>query len=214
MEIYLDTANIEEIKKATEWGIIDGVTTNPSSIAREGKDLEVLIKEMTNIIDGPICAEPVATETERIVSEAEKLAKFHKNVVIKTPATLEGLKTVRSLSKKGIRTGVTLIFSSSQALLAAKAGATYSFLFVGRLEDVGQEGMNVVRKIVQIYGNYGFKTEVIVASIRNPLQVEKAALCGAEGVTIPFNVLERLIKHPLTDKGIERFLSDGRKIPK
>ncbi|MBU4128788.1 fructose-6-phosphate aldolase [bacterium] len=214
MKIFLDSANIEEIKKAKDFGIIDGVTTNPSSIAREGKDSGALIKEIADIIDGPICMEPVATEVGQIVSEAEKLAKFHKNVVIKIPATPEGLKAVRFLSKKGIKTGVTLVFSSSQALLAAKAGATYCFPFVGRLEDIGQEGMDVVKEIIHIYRNYDFRTEVIVASIRSPLQVEKAALYGAGGVTVPFNVLERLVRHPLTDEGIEKFLADWKKTSK
>lgn len=211
IKIFLDSANIGEIKKAKDWGIIDGVTTNPSSIAREGKGLEALIKEMSNIVDGPICVEPVATEVEKIVSEAERLIRLHKSMVVKIPVTPEGLKAVKVLSKKEIKTGLTLVFSSSQALLAAKAGATYCFPFVGRLEDVGQEGLDVVKEIVQIYRNYGFGTEVIVASIRSPLQAEKAALCGAGGITVPFNVLERLIKHPLTDKGIEKFLSDWKK---
>lgn len=214
MKIFLDTANIEEIRKAKDFGIIDGVTTNPSSIAKEGKGLEALIKEIATVIDGPICVEPVATEAEKIVSEAEELIRLHRNVVVKIPITPEGLKAVRFLSKKGIKTGMTLVFSSSQALLAAKAGASYSFSFVGRLDDIGQEGMSVVRDIVQIYRNYSFNTEVIVASIRSPLQVEKAALSGAGGVTIPFNVLEKLVKHPLTDEGIERFLADWKKIAK
>lgn len=214
MKIFLDTANIEEIRKAKDLGIIDGITTNPSSIAKEGKDLGTLIKEIANIIDGPICVEPVATEAEKIISEAEELIRLHRNVVIKIPITPEGLKAVRVLSRKGIKTGVTLIFSSSQALLAAKAGASYSFPFAGRLDDIGQEGMSVVRDIIQIYRNYSFNTEVIVASIRSPLQVEKAALSGAEGVTIPFNVLEKMAKHPLTDEGIEKFLADWKKIPK
>ena len=214
MKIFLDTANIEEIKKAKDFGIIDGVTTNPSSIAKEGKDLEAHIKEIAAIMDGPICVEPVATEAGKIVSEAEGLIRLHKNIVIKIPVTPEGLKAVKILSKRGIKTGVTLVFSSSQALLAAKAGATYCFPFVGRLDDIGQEGMDLVRNIVQIFKNYGFKTGVIVASIRSPLQVEKAALSGAEGVTISFGVFERLIKHPLTDEGIERFLEDWKKVPK
>ena len=214
MKIFLDTANVGEIRKAMDWGIIDGVTTNPSSIAREGKGFEALIKEIATIIDGPISVEPVATGAEKIISEAEGLTNLHKNVVVKIPVTLEGLKAVRFLSKKGIKTGVTLVFSSSQALLAAKAGATYCFPFVGRLDDIGQEGMDMVKDIVQVYKNYGFKTEVIVASIRSPLQVEKAALYGAGGVTVPFNVLEKMVKHPLTDEGTEKFLSDWRKIPK
>jgi len=214
IKIFLDTANVEEIKKAKGFGIIDGVTTNPSSIAREGKGLEALIKEIATVMDGPICVEPIATEAEKIISEAEGLIRLYKNMVVKIPITPEGLKAVKILSKKGIKTGMTLVFSSSQALLAAKAGATYCFPFVGRLDDIGQEGMSVVRDIIQIYKNYSFNTEVIVASIRSPLQVEKAALSGAEGVTIPFNVLEKLAKHPLTDEGIEKFLADWKKIPK
>lgn len=214
IKIFLDTASIEEIKKATDWGLIDGVTTNPSSIAKEGKDLEALIKEIATIMDGPICVEPVATEAGKIISEAEELAKLYKNIIVKIPITLEGLKAVKILSKGGIKTGVTLVFSSSQALLAAKAGATYCFPFAGRLDDIGQEGMDMVKDIVQVYKNYGFGTEVIVASIRSPLQVQKAALSGVGGVTIPFDVFERLIKHPLTDEGMEKFLSDWKKIPK
>jgi len=214
MKIFLDTADVEEISKAANWGIIDGVTTNPSSIAGEKKGLGTLVKEIANIINGPICVEPVATEAEKIVSEAEGLANLHKNVVVKIPVTLEGLKTVRFLRKEGIKTGMTLIFSSSQALLVAKAGAAYCFPFVGRLDDIGQEGMDMVRDIVQIYRNYGFRTEVIVASIRTPLQIEKAALSGAGGVTVPFNVLERLVRHPLTDEGIEKFLAEWKKVSK
>ena len=212
MKIFLDSANIDEIKKAKDFGIIDGVTTNPSSVARVEKNLGVLIEEIANIVDGPICVELVATEVEQIISEAEKLTKFHKNVVIKIPATPEGLKAIRFLSKKGIKTGMTLVFSLSQALLAAKVGATYCFPFMGKLEDVGQEGLDVVKEIIQIYKNYDFRTEVIVASIKNSLQVKKAALSGAGGVTIPFDVLKRLIKHPLTDKGIEKFLADWKKV--
>lgn len=214
MKIFLDTANIAEIKKARDLGIIDGVTTNPSLIAREGRRPEDIIKEITTIIEGPICIEAVASETEGIILEAERLARMHKNIVVKIPATIEGLKVVNILSKRGIKTGMTLVFSSSQALLAAKAGATYCFPFIGKLEDTGQEGMNIVREIVQIYRNYGFKTQVIAASIRSPLQAVKAALYGADGVTLPFNILEKLVKHPLTDRGIERFLSDWKKIAK
>lgn len=214
MKIFLDTANLAEIRKATDWGIIDGVTTNPSSIAREGKNLEVLIKEIADIITGPICVEPVTIEAGKIVSGAERLAGLHKNIVVKIPVTPEGLKAVRVLAKKGIKTGVTLVFSSSQALLAAKAGATYCFPFVGRLDDAAQEGMNLARDIVQIYRNYGFGTEVLVASIRSPFQVVKAALYGTGGVTVPFRVLEKLVKHPLTDEGIEKFLADWKNPPK
>ena len=214
MKIFLDSANIEEIRKAKDLGVIDGVTTNPSSVAREGKGTEAIIKEIADIIDGPIGVEPVATSAEKIILEALELAKLHKNVVVKIPITLEGLKAIRILSKKGVKTAATLIFSPSQALLAAKAGASYSFPFIGRLDDIGQEGMDIVKGIVQIYRNYGLGTEVIVASVRSPLQVEKAALSGAGGVTIPFHILEKLVRHPLTDEGIEKFLSNGKKVPK
>ena len=205
IKIFLDSANPEEIKKATDWSIIDGITTNPSSLAQAGRNPKSLVREIATVINGPLCIEALAGEREKIVSEAEDLTKLHKNIVVKIPVTPEGLKAVKDLSKKGIKTGVTLIFSFSQALLAAKVGATYCFPFLGRLEDIGQKGMDMVRNIVQAYRNYGFETEVIVASIKNPRQIEEVALSGAGGVTIPFEVLKRLIRHPMTDEGIEKF---------
>jgi len=214
MKIFIDTANVEHIKEANSWGIIDGVTTNPSLIAKEGRDFKQVIKEITAIVDGPISAEVISVTADKMVPEAEKLAKMHKNIVIKVPMTAEGLKATKALSKKGIKTNVTLVFQPVQALLAAKAGATYVSPFVGRLDDISHNGMDLVRTIVQIYKNYNFKTEVIVASVRNPNHVIEAALAGAHICTIPFNVLTQLVKHPLTDIGIEKFLADWEKVPK
>jgi transaldolase len=214
MKIFIDTANVEHIKEAYSWGIIDGVTTNPSLIAKEGRDFKQVIKEITSIVDGPISAEVISVTADKMVPEAEKLAKLHKNIVIKIPMTAEGLKATKALAKKGIKTNVTLIFQPIQALLAAKAGATYVSPFVGRLDDISHTGMDLVRTICQIYRNYDFKTEVIVASIRHPNHVIEAALAGAHICTIPFNVLTQLVKHPLTDIGIEKFLADWEKVPK
>jgi transaldolase len=214
MKIFIDTANVEHIKEAYSWGIVDGVTTNPSLIAKEGRDFKQVIKEITSIVDGPISAEVISVTADKMVPEAEKLAKLHKNIVIKIPMTAEGLKATKALAKKGIKTNVTLIFQPIQALLAAKAGATYVSPFVGRLDDISHTGMDLVRTICQIYKNYDFKTEVIVASIRHPNHVIEAALAGAHICTIPFNVLTQLVKHPLTDIGIEKFLSDWEKVPK
>lgn len=214
MKIFLDTANVDQIKEAYSWGIIDGVTTNPSLIAKEGRDFKVVIKEITSIVDGPISAEVISVTADKMVPEAEKLSKLHKNIVIKVPMTAEGLKATKALSKKGIKTNVTLVFQPIQALLAAKAGATYVSPFVGRLDDISHIGMDLVRTICQIYKNYGFKTEVIVASVRNPNHVIEAALAGAHVCTIPYNVLTQLVKHPLTDIGIEKFLADWEKVPK
>lgn len=214
MKIFIDTANVEHIKEANSWGIIDGVTTNPSLIAKEGRDFKQVIKEITEIVDGPISAEVISVTADKMVPEAEKLAKMHKNIVIKIPMTAEGLKATKALSKKGIKTNVTLVFQPVQALLAAKAGATYVSPFVGRLDDISHVGMDLVRTIVQIYKNYNFKTEVIVASVRSPNHVIEAALAGAHICTIPYNVLTQLVKHPLTDIGIEKFLSDWEKVPK
>jgi transaldolase len=214
VKIFIDTANVEHIKEANSWGIIDGVTTNPSLIAKEGRDFKQVIKEITEIVDGPISAEVISVTADKMVPEAEKLAKMHKNIVIKIPMTAEGLKATKALSKKGIKTNVTLVFQPVQALLAAKAGATYVSPFVGRLDDISHVGMDLVRTIVQIYKNYNFKTEVIVASVRSPNHVIEAALAGAHICTIPYNVLTQLVKHPLTDIGIEKFLSDWEKVPK
>ena len=211
MKFFIDTANIEEITEANAMGMVDGVTTNPSLIAKEGRDFKEIITEICGIVDGPISAEVISLETEGMVREARDLAEIHQNIVVKIPMTVEGLKAVRILTADGIKTNVTLIFSPLQALMAAKAGATYVSPFVGRLDDLSQEGMLLVEQIVDIYGNYGFETEVIVASIRNPLHVLDSALIGADIATIPFNVLKKLASHVLTDKGIKAFLSDWKK---
>lgn len=214
MKIFIDTANIDEIKEANSWGVLDGVTTNPSLVAKEGKDFKSIITEIANIVDGPISAEAISLESKGMAEEARKLSRIHKNIVIKIPLTKEGLKAVKILSGEGIRTNVTLCFSATQALLAAKAGATYISPFIGRLDDVSQTGMELVRDIKQIYSNYRIKTEIIVASIRHPLHVLEAAKIGADIATAPFSVLEKLFKHPLTDIGIERFLKDWEGLPR
>ncbi|SEF38799.1 transaldolase [Caloramator fervidus] len=214
MKIFIDTANVNEIREANSWGIISGVTTNPSLIAKEGRDFVEVVKEITQIVDGPISAEVISLDHEGMIKEARELAKIHKNIVIKIPMTIEGLKAVNVLSKEGIKTNVTLIFSSAQALLAAKAGATYVSPFLGRLDDIGHDGMYLIEEIVRIFENYAIETEIIAASIRHPIHVEKAALAGAHIATVPFKVLEQMTKHPLTDIGIERFLKDWEKVPK
>lgn len=214
MKFFIDTANVEEIKKASEWGLVDGVTTNPSLVAREGRQFDELIKEICSIISGPVSAEAVSMDAEGLVTEGRALAEINENIVVKIPMTLEGLKATKILSKEGVKTNVTLVFSPSQALLAAKAGATYVSPFVGRLDDISITGMDLIAQILDIYGNYGYKSEVIVASIRHPLHVVESASIGAHVATIPFKVLEQLSKHPLTDAGIEKFLSDWEKVPK
>ena len=214
MKFFIDTANIAEIREAHSLGIIDGVTTNPTLISREKRPFEEIIKEICSIVDGPISAEVISLDCQGIVKEARTLSKLHKNIVVKVPLIREGLKAVKILSKEGIRTNVTLCFSPSQALLAAKAGASFISPFVGRLDDISHVGMEIVRDIRTIYDNYGFKTEIIVASIRNPLHVVEAARMRADIATIPFNVIESLIKHPLTDIGVEKFLKDWEKVPK
>jgi transaldolase len=211
MKFFIDTANINEIKEAHKMGMVDGVTTNPSLIAKEGRDFKEIITEICQIVDGPISAEVISLETAKMVTEAKDLAKIHKNIVVKIPMTVDGLKAVRQLADDGIKTNVTLVFSSLQALMAAKAGATYVSPFVGRLDDISQEGMLLIEQIVEIYSNYAYDTEVIVASIRNPLHVLESALMGADIATIPFNVLSKLAAHPLTDKGIAAFLADWEK---
>lgn len=213
MKIFIDTANVNEIKEAESWGILSGVTTNPSLIAREGRDFVEVVKEITSIVDGPISAEVISLEHEGMVKEARELVKIHKNIVIKLPMTIEGLKAVKILSSEGTKTNVTLVFSSAQALLAAKAGATYVSPFLGRLDDFGMDGMNLIREIVTIFGNYGLETEIIAASIRNPIHAINAALSGADISTIPFNVLKQMTKHPQTDLGIEKFLEDWKSVP-
>jgi transaldolase len=214
MKIFLDTANVEHIREANNWGIIDGVTTNPSLIAREGRDFKEVVEEICSIVDGPISAEVVSMEAKEMVKEARQLAKIHDNITIKVPMTPEGLKATRELSIRNINTNVTLVFSANQALLAAKAGATYVSPFIGRLDDAGHEGMQIVRDIVTIYMNYAFDTEVIVASVRHPIHVIDAAKTGAHIATVPYKVLELMVKHPLTDIGIEKFLADWEKVPK
>lgn len=211
MKFFIDTANIDEIKEANSMGMVDGVTTNPSLIAKEGRDFKEIITEICNIVDGPISAEVISLETEGMLAEARDLAKIHDNIVVKIPMTIDGLKAVRQLTAEGIKTNVTLIFSPLQALMAAKAGATYVSPFVGRLDDLSQEGMLLVEQLVEIYSNYAFDTEIIVASVRNPLHVLESALMGADIATIPFNVLSKLAAHPLTDKGIKAFLDDWKK---
>jgi len=211
MKFFIDTANIEEIKKAVDMGMVDGVTTNPSLIAREKKPFVEIIKEICKVVDGPISAEVIALDAEGMVREGRELAAIHANIVIKIPMTTEGLKAVKQLADEKIKTNVTLVFSASQALMAAKAGASYASPFVGRLDDISQNGMDLVSDIMNIYDNYGYATEVIVASIRNPNHVVDAALLGAHIATIPFKVIAQLARHPLTDLGMEQFLADWEK---
>jgi len=212
MKFFIDTANIAEIKEAHSMGMVDGVTTNPSLIAKEGRDFETIIREICEIVDGPISAEVIALDTDGMIREARKLAAIHANIVVKVPMTLPGLKATRTLSAEGIHTNVTLVFSPLQALMAAKAGATYVSPFVGRLDDLSQDGLVLVEQILEMYDNYGYETEVIVASVRNPLHVLESALMGAHIATIPFSVLSKLAAHPMTDKGIQAFLDDWKKL--
>ena len=211
MKFFIDTANIEEIKKAVDMGMVDGVTTNPSLIARENKPFVEIIKDICKVVDGPISAEVIALDAEGMVREGRELAAIHANIVIKIPMTTEGLKAVKQLADEKIKTNVTLVFSASQALMAAKAGASYASPFVGRLDDISQNGMDLISDIMNIYDNYGYATEVIVASIRNPNHVVDAALLGAHIATIPFKVIAQLARHPLTDLGMEQFLADWEK---
>jgi len=214
MRFFIDTANINEIKEANDWGVIAGVTTNPSLVAKEGRDFHEVIREIAAIVDGPISAEVISLEAPKMVEEARVLAKIHPNVVIKVPMTKEGLKATKMLAAEGIKTNVTLVFSPNQAMLAAAAGATYVSPFVGRLDDVSHDGIQLVADIAEIFGLYGIETEIIAASIRHPLHVIEAAKAGADIATVPFKVLEQMVKHPLTDQGIERFLADWEKVPK
>ncbi len=211
MKFFIDTANIDEIKKANELGMVDGVTTNPSLVAKEGREFKGLIKEICDIVDGPVSAEVVSMDAEGMVKEARELANLADNIVVKIPMLEEGLKAVKTLAQEKINTNVTLCFSPIQALMAAKAGAAYISPFVGRLDDISQIGMELVEEIITIYDNYGFETEVIVASVRNPIHVLDAALMGADIATIPFKVIQQLTKHPLTDIGVEKFLADWKK---
>jgi transaldolase len=212
MQFFLDTANLDQIKEATSWGIIDGVTTNPSLVSKENMKFDELIKEICRVVPGPVSVESVSTKAENIIEEARDLASLADNIVVKVPICLEGLKAIQALAKEGIDVNTTLIFSPSQALLAAKAGARFVSPFVGRLDDISHDGMDLVDQIITIYNNYEFDTEVIVASIRHPLHVVEAALMGADIATMPFSSLEKLIKHPLTDIGMEKFLSDWKKV--
>jgi transaldolase len=211
MKFFLDSANIAEIKESAALGLIDGVTTNPSLVAKEKKEFKKLIEEICQIVDGPISAEVVATEEEAMVEEGRALSRIHKNVVVKVPMTPNGLKATRRFVKDGIRVNVTLVFSPAQALLAAKAGASYVSPCIGRLDEVGQVGMDLIEQIATIFSNYAFKTEILVASIRNPIHVVEAAQIGADVATMPFSVLQQLFKHPLTDVGLAKFLSDWEK---
>jgi transaldolase len=211
MKIFLDTANLDELRKGAAWGIIDGVTTNPSLIAKEGVPIEEQIAKICEIVDGDISAEVVATRHEEMVQEAYKLAKIHKNVVVKVPLTRDGIQTCAKLSKEGIRFNVTLCFSAAQAILAAKAGAYFVSPFVGRFDDIGAEGMDLIRQICHIYDNYGFKTQVLAASLRSTLHVVQAAEAGAHIGTLPYKVLDGMFNHPLTDRGLEAFLKDYAK---
>jgi transaldolase len=212
MKFFLDTANIEDIKKYASWGIIDGVTTNPSLIAKEEVSLEKRIKEIAEIVDGPISAEVIAEDSEEMIEEARKYRTWHKNVYVKIPMTSEGLKATKQLKSEGVPTNVTLVFSASQALMAAKAGATIISPFVGRLDDISEDGIALIADIIEIFKNYEFKTEILVASIRNPGHVVNSALIGADIATMPPDILEKLIKHPLTDKGIDQFMKDWEQV--
>ncbi len=214
MEVFIDTANIKEIKKYYEMGIVDGVTTNPSLIAKETKSFEEIIKEIVSVVNGPISIEATAENAEDIIKEGEKYSKIHKNIVIKVAMNEEGLKAIKELTKKNIKTNCTLIFSANQALLAAKAGATYVSVFIGRLDDAGNDGMQVIKDTMEIFKKFGIKSKLIAASIRNPIHVIESAKAGSDVATIPFKVLDLMIKHPLTDKGIQKFLDDWKKVKK
>ena len=214
MKFFIDTADVKEIREAHELGVVDGVTTNPSLIAKSGRKFKDVIKEITKIVDGPISAEVVSLDHDGMIKEARDLVKIHPNIVIKVPMTPEGLKATKALHAEGVRVNVTLIFSPMQALLAAKAGAAYVSPFVGRLDDISQDGMGIIEEIRTIFDNYGYTAEIIVASVRNPVHVLNSALIGADIATIPFSVMMQLAKHPLTDAGIKKFLEDWEKVPK
>ncbi len=214
MKIFIDSGDIGEIKEAVAMGAIDGVTTNPSLLSKAGKPIRRAIAEICEVVDGPISAEVLATDTQGILSEGRELAKIHPNVVVKVPLITEGLKAVRVFTSEKIRTNVTLCFSASQALLAAKAGASFISPFVGRLDDLSEDGMDVVQQILTIYRNYGLKTEVLVASVRHPIHVVQAAMMGAHVATLPFKVIQQLAHHPMTDLGLAKFLEDAKKIPR
>ncbi len=214
MKIFIDTANLDQIKEINSWGIVDGVTTNPSLIAKEGVDVKTRIKEIAEIVDGPISAEAMSMTADEMVKEGRELAKIHPNVVIKLPMYIETLKATSKLREEGIRVNVTLIFSAQQALLAAKAGAAYVSPFVGRLDDIGEYGTDLISNIVQIYSNYDFDTEIIAASIRHPVHVLDVSLAGCDIATIPYDVLKKIVSHPKTDEGIQKFIADYEKSKK
>jgi transaldolase len=214
MKFFIDTADVKEIREAHDLGLVDGVTTNPSLIAKSGRKFKDVIKEIVSIVDGPISAEVISLDAAGMIKEGKDLAKIHKNIVVKLPMTPDGLKACKALTDKGIKTNVTLIFTSMQALLAAKAGATYVSPFVGRLDDISQDGMGIIEEIRAIFDNYGYTSEIIVASIRNPIHVLNSALIGADICTIPYSVMVQLSKHPLTDAGIKKFLEDWEGVPK
>ncbi|MBA2267560.1 MAG: fructose-6-phosphate aldolase [Thermoproteota archaeon] len=214
MKIFLDTANVESIEKYDELGVVDGITTNPTLLSKEKGNPIKTMKKIVEIVKGPVSLEVVATNFEKMMEESLKLAKYGDNVVVKIPMTMDGLKVVHALTKKGIKTNVTLIFSANQALLAAKAGATYVSPFIGRLDDIGTEGLNLVSEIVQIFASYDISTQLLVASVRHPLHVIEAAKMGADVVTLPPDILDKMIRHPLTDKGLDSFLSDWKKLEK
>jgi transaldolase len=214
MKFFLDTANIDEIRNAADYGLIDGVTTNPSLVSREGRDFKDILLEITQIVDGPISAEVLSTDADGILREAYDLANLHENIVVKIPMIKEGMKALKQLSADGIKTNVTLIFNPNQALVAAKLGASYVSPFVGRFDDISEVGMELVADLSQIFANYQFPTQILVASCRNPLHIREAALLGAHVATMPYSVLEQLLKHPLTDIGLARFLKDWENVPK
>lgn len=214
MKFFLDTANLSEIREAATMGILDGITTNPSLIAKEGKPFKQTILEICKVVDGPVNAEVIATDSGGMCKEAQEYAGWHPNIVVKLPTTREGLKACKCLSQQGLRTNLTLCFSANQALLVAKAGATYVSPFLGRLDDIGHVGMDLVRQILQIYRNYGYQTQVLAASLRHPLHIIDAALAGAHVATMPFKVFDQMLKHPLTDRGLEQFLKDWEKLKK
>ncbi len=214
MKFFIDTADVREIREAHELGLVDGVTTNPSLIAKSGRKFKDVIKEIVSIVDGPISAEVIALDAKGMLKEAKELAKIHKNIVVKVPMTPDGLKATHALTALGIKTNVTLIFTPMQALLAAKAGASYVSPFVGRLDDISQNGMGIIEEIRTIFDNYGYMSEIIVASVRNPIHVLDSALIGADIATIPYSVMIQLAKHPLTDAGIQKFLADWESVPK
>lgn len=212
MKFFIDTANVEEIQEASEYGLLDGVTTNPTLLSKESGDPEQILREITKIVEGPVSAEVTALDATGMIEEGLLLRKIAENIVVKVPMTLEGMKAIQEFSRQGVPTNCTLIFSAVQALMAAKAGATYASPFVGRLDDISSDGMELIDQIVTIYGNYGYQTEVLVASVRHPMHVVQAGLIGADVVTLPAKVLQQLAAHPLTDSGLERFLADWEKV--